>query len=287
MKVAVIGSNGQLGSDLVKEFTRIGADVNSLTHNDIKVEVIDSVHSTLEKIKPDVILNTSAFHVVPKCEEEPVQAYQVNALGALNLSKISEELKAVNLYFSTDYVFDGKKLAPYVEADCPNPLNIYASTKLLGEYYTLNYSPKGIVVRISGIYGKVPCRAKGGNFITTMIKAAKEKPEVKVVNDEILTPTPTKEIAKKTLDIIRSENYNLFHLTCEGQCSWYEFARAIFGTLKLATPLNPFSVQDMPMVVKRPTYSVLENKRIKDIGISDMPYWKDALLSFLNENYKT
>lgn len=286
MKVAIIGSNGQLGSDLVKEFSLSGYDVIPLTHSEINVEDIQSVHKTLFELKPEIILNTAAFHVVPKCEEYATKAFEVNSLGALNLAKISEELKAVNLYYSTDYIFDGSKMAPYIESDTPNPLNVYASTKLLGEYYTLNNSLKGIVLRVSGIYGTVPCRAKGGNFITTMIKASKEKPEVKVVNDEILTPTPTEEIAKKTIEIINKKLSGLFHLTCEGQCSWYEFAEVIFKTLKLTTPLSPTSVNDMQMIVKRPTYSVLENQRAKNLEISNLPFWKDSLIAFLNHNYK-
>jgi dTDP-4-dehydrorhamnose reductase len=286
MKVAIIGSNGQLGSDLVREFTSGSNEVVPLTHSDINVEEFDSSRNLLLNIKPEVILNTAAFHVVPKCEDDPTKAFQVNSLGALYLSKISDELNAINLYYSTDYVFDGEKKSPYLESDKPNPLNVYASTKLNGEYYTLNYSKNGIVLRVSGIYGEVPCRAKGGNFITTMIKAAKEKPEVKVVNDEILTPTPTKEIAKKTKEILQKKLTGLFHLTCEGQCSWYKFAEVIFSKLKLSTPLSQISIKDMPMKVKRPTYSVLENKCAKEFGISIMPEWKEALISFLNQHYK-
>lgn len=286
MKVAVIGSNGQLGSDLVKTFMQSGNEVVSLTHSDINIEDITSVQKVLYDIKPEVILNTAAFHVVPKCEDDPVRAFQINSLGTLNMAKVSNEINALNLYYSTDYVFDGEKKSPYIESDKPNPLNVYAATKLTGEFFTLNYSLKSVVLRISGIYGEVPCRAKGGNFITTMIKAAKEKPEVKVVNDEILTPTPTKSIAEKTLEIINKELKGLYHLTCEGQCSWYEFAEVIFSTLEFKTPLSPISVKDMPMVVKRPTYSVLENEKAKQSGISNMPYWKDALVEFLNSNYK-
>jgi len=286
VKVAVIGSNGQLGSDLVKTFMQSGNEVVSLTHSDINIEDITSVQKVLYDIKPEVILNTAAFHVVPKCEDDPVRAFQINSLGTLNMAKVSNEINALNLYYSTDYVFDGEKKSPYIESDKPNPLNVYAATKLTGEFFTLNYSLKSVVLRISGIYGEVPCRAKGGNFITTMIKAAKEKPEVKVVNDEILTPTPTKSIAEKTLEIINKELKGLYHLTCEGQCSWYEFAEVIFSTLEFKTPLSPISVKDMPMVVKRPTYSVLENEKAKQSGISNMPYWKDALVEFLNSNYK-
>lgn len=283
-KIVVIGSNGQLGSDLVGVLGSKGFAVTGLEHRDIEVTNIDSVRNVLQSIRPVYILNTAAYHNVPKCEADPLTAFQVNALGALNIARVSDELDSVNIYFGTDYVFDGSKKAPYIEQDAPNPLNMYASTKLLGEYYTLNYGQKGYVVRISGIYGAVPCRAKGGNFITTMIRFAKEKPEVKVVEDEILTPTPTAEIAKNVISIMQSDLFGLYHLTSEGQCSWYEFAEVIFQTLKLKTPLSPCSVKDFPTTIKRPLYSVLENKRAKVLHVAEMPHWKDSLVAFLKSH---
>jgi len=191
------------------------------------------------------------------------------------------------LHYSTDYVFDGKKQQPYTEDDSPGPLNVYATTKLAGEYFALNYSDKSYVVRVSGIYGKVPCRAKGGNFITTMVKLAKEKPEVRVVNDEILTPTPTYWIAKNTEALIKTDKYGLYHMSCEGEVSWYEFAKVIWDTLGLKTPLYAASVNDFPLVVKRPFYSVLENKNLNKIGINMMPEWKNSLKDFLKEEAKS
>jgi dTDP-4-dehydrorhamnose reductase len=285
MRVAILGSNGQLGSDLMKAFADRNIDTFPLTHDDVQVENLDSLRMIMTSLKPDCIINTTAFHVVPQCEKDPQRAFQVNSLGALNVAKVSEEIGAIDVYFSTDYVFDGAKLAPYIETDAPNPLNAYAGTKLLGEYHTLNNSQKAIVLRVSGLYGRIPCRAKGGNFITTMIKAAKEKPEVKVVQDEILTPTPTQEIANKTIDIIRSGAFGLFHLTSEGECSWYEFAKSIFDALRISTPRSPWSVKDFPMVVKRPLYSVLENSKLKSLQIQNMQHWNDALRKFLQENY--
>jgi dTDP-4-dehydrorhamnose reductase len=284
MKVAVIGANGQLGSDLLREFSVRGHEVVSLTHEDIQVEDVDSVARTLRSIKPDVVLNTAAYHNVPRCEENALKSFDVNSLGALHLARISDDLGAAVVYYSTDYVFDGSKRAPYLETDSPNPLNIYASTKLVGEYYTLNHARKGYVMRVSGLYGKNPCRAKGGNFVTTMIKLARERPEVKVVCDEILTPTPTSEIASRTLDIVQSEALGLFHLTSEGECSWYEFAQVIFATLNLSTPLFSCSAQDFPSTLRRPSYAVLENARLKELGLRDMPHWRDALISFLESH---
>lgn len=280
MKIAIIGANGQLGTDL-NEVLSAGHDVVRLNHEDIEITDIDSVQSVLSSIKPAIVLNTAAYHIVPEAEKFPEKAFRINGIGALNLAKVCQDLDSKLVHYSTDYVFDGEKQKPYTEEDRPNPLSVYANTKLAGEYFALNYSDKSFVIRVSGIYGKVPCRAKGGNFITTMIKLAKEKPEVRVVDDEILTPTPTIEIAKNTAQLIATDAFGLYHMTCEGQVSWYEFAKVIWETLQLKTPLYPASVKDFPLVVKRPFYSVLENQGLKKIGINNMPDWKEGLLNFL------
>lgn len=280
MKVAIIGSNGQLGSDLMEVFSA-KHEVIALNHSDIEVADIDSVKTVLTSVKPQVVINTSASHNVPLCEQNPDQAFAINGKGPLNLARVCSDIDAKLVHYSTDYVFDGNKQKPYVETDYCNPLNVYGITKLSGEHAVLNYATRPYVVRVSGIYGKVPCRAKGGNFVTTMQKLAKEKPEVKVVNDEVLTPTPTKAIAENTLSLVTTDAYGLFHMTCEGQCSWYEFAKAIWDTLGLKTPLYSASVKDFPLVVKRPFYSVLENHHLNKIGINNMPNWKDALVQFL------
>jgi len=286
-RVVIIGANGQLGSELEVAFkNNTENEVIGLTHSDINIENFDKARDILTNLKPSIVLNTAAYHVVPKCEENPEVAFRINSLGALNIAKISNELKAINIYYSTDYVFDGKKQTPYVETDIPNPLNVYATSKLSGEFFTNNYSYKGIVIRISGIYGKTPCRAKGGNFITNMIKFAKERSEVKVVTDEILTPTPTSEIAKATTILVDKVDNGIFHMTSAGSCSWFEFAQIIFNYLSIKTPLIPTSVQNFPTTVKRPFYSVLENKNLKEILGYDLPHWKDSLLTFLEGNFK-
>ncbi|HEX4375376.1 MAG TPA: dTDP-4-dehydrorhamnose reductase, partial [Puia sp.] len=211
------------------------------------------------------------------------KANSINALGNLNLARVCADLDTRLVCYSTDYVFDGKKKSPYLEQDKPNPLNVYAITKLSGEAFALNYHSKSYVIRISGIYGEAMCRAKGGNFITTMLKLAKEKDEVRVVNDEILTPTPTINIAEATMSLLKLDAYGLYHMTCEGETSWYEFAKIIWETLKLKTPLHPASFRDFPSGINRPFYSVLENQHLNQAGISQMPFWKDALISYLQK----
>lgn len=287
MKVAIIGANGQLGTDLCEVFSQ-KHEIVQLNHHDIEISDIDNVKKVFGEMKPDVVLCTAAAHNVPKCESEPDVAFKINGIGSLNLAKVGNDLGYKLVQYSTDYVFDGKKMKPYVEADAVSPQNVYAITKFAGEQLIMNYCSKFFVVRVSGIYGKVPCRAKNNtNFIVNMVNQAQSKPEVRVVNDEVLTPTPTKEIAKNTLSLVETEAYDLYHMTCEGEVSWYEFAKTIFETLKFSTPLYPASVKDFPLVVKRPFYSVLENHNLKKIRLNQMPHWKEALTSFLKENYGT
>jgi dTDP-4-dehydrorhamnose reductase len=280
MKVAVIGANGQLGSDLVEALSATH-EVKGLSHADIEITDMDSVTKALASLRPDVVLNTAAYHVVPEAEKFPEKAFQINGAGALNLARACQDDGIRLVHFSTDYVFDGEKRKPYTEEDRPNPLNVYANTKLAGEHFALNYCDRSFVIRISGIYGKVACRAKGGNFVTTMLKLAKEKPEVRVVNDEILTPTPTADIARNTAALLKTDAYGLYHMSAEGEVSWYEFAKTIWEEMKLQTPLLAASVNDFPLVVKRPFYSVMDNTHLKSIGLNMMRDWKVALREFL------
>ena len=284
MRIVVIGANGQLGSEICQQFTQY-YDVVGLTHEQIEISDIDNVHQAIQSIRPDVVINTAAYHHVPDCEKNPDVAFKINATGVLNLVKLSHDWKYKLIHFSTDYVFDGTKKSPYIENDQPNPLNIYAISKLNGEMIIKNYCERYYIIRISGIYGKIPCRAKGGNFIHTMIKAAKEKEVVKVVNDEILSPTSVYEIARNLPSLLRSDVFGLYHCVCQGGCSWYDFATVIFDRLKLKTPLQPCSSDQFPTTVKRPRYSVLENYNLKMLNLDNMSYWKDALIKFLAEDF--
>jgi dTDP-4-dehydrorhamnose reductase len=282
MKIAVIGANGQLGSDLVCAFSENGDTVHALSHADIEIADPNSVSSALESIEPQVIVNTAAMHNVEHCEREPAKAFAVNALGAKNLAVAGHNLDAVLVHVSTDYVFDGSKGSPYVEEDTPRPLNAYGITKLAGEHFIRSTMDKHFVIRTSALYGKSPCRAKGGlNFIELMLKLAKEREELRVVDSEVVTPTSTAELARQIVQLSRANDYGLYHATAEGSCSWYEFAREIFSltnaqvSLKVAEP-NEFSAK-----VPRPGYSVLENRGLKRLGMNLFGPWQEALRSYL------
>lgn len=282
MKVAVLGGNGQLGTDLVLAFEEKGDEVRSLTHADLEIADLASVRDALGKLSPQVIVNTTAMHHVENCELDPQKAYAVNALGARNVAAVARELNAVLIHVSTDYVFDGSKASPYEETDCPRPLNVYGNTKLAGEYFVRSGLDRHFVVRTSGLYGKAPCRAKGGrNFVDLMLKLAKERGEVKVVDSEWVTPTSTRELARQIVVLSRSDAYGLFHATAEGACSWYEFAREIFALTQTPVSLKVAGPNEFPAKVPRPTYSVLENHALKLRGLNTFGTWQDGLREYL------
>src|SRR5579862_1358279 len=198
MKIAVLGSSGQLGTDVCGAFIQNGDQVSALNHSEIELASASSVDAALSAADPAFIVNTAAMHHVEKCEADPMAAFAANTIGAKNVAEWAKRAGAVVAYISTDYVFNGKKESPYVEADPPAPLNAYGITKLAGEHYTAAISARHFVLRVSAIYGLHPCRAKGGlNFVELMLKLARERDRLRVVDDEFVTPTPTEQIAKQ------------------------------------------------------------------------------------------
>jgi len=257
MKILVIGADGQLGIDVAKAFVAKGDEVVHATHSDVELSDRDSVDKCLADARPQIVVNTAAMHHVDKCEKDPGKAFAVNGLGARNLATSAKGIGAKLVHVSTDYVFDGEKKTPYEESDAPRPLNSYGNSKLSGEYFVRSTLREHFVLRTSAIYGKSPCRAKGGlNFVELMLKLAKERDELRVVDSEIVTPTPTTEIAKQIVALSGSEKYGLYHATAEGSCSWYEFAREIFALTDTKVKLSIAGPNEFPAKVPRPTYSV-------------------------------
>lgn len=285
MKIAVIGANGQLGNDVLRAFTNNGDTVYPMTHTDIEIADIDSVSRTLGHFRPDVLVNTAAMHHVEKCEDEPDKAFAVNALGARNLSLVAGDLGSVLMHVSTDYVFDGSKGMPYEEGDAPRPLNVYGNTKLSGEYFVRSVAEKYFVVRTSALYGTSACRAKGGrNFIQLMLKLAKERDELRVVDSEVVSPTSTAELARQLVALSRSDCYGLYHATAEGSCSWFEFAQTIFSLTSIRANLRVAAPDEFPAKVPRPKYSVLENAALKSHGLNKFKHWRVGLQTYFEDS---
>lgn len=283
MKIVVIGSDGQLGCDLLK----LSPDSIGLTIKDLDVTNAEQSRKVLTGIKPQVIINTAAFHRVDDCEDHPDRAFAVNALGAGNLARICRDLGASLVYISTDYVFDGTKGSPYREADTPNPVSAYGISKLAGELMVSYILPRHYIVRTCGLFGAAGCLEKGGtNFIEGMIKRAGSGQPVKVVDDEIVGPTYTHDLAGKILDIIKTSSYGIYHITNSGQCSWYEFTLEIFKLIGSKIEVKPVSGAEFKAKAKRPAFSVLEHDQLKRLGLNDMRSWQAALGAYLREkNY--
>jgi len=289
MKVAIIGANGQLGSDLVKVF---GEGAIPLTHRDLDVSNPESVQ-ILNELRPKVVINTAAYVRVDDAEGEVEKAFHVNAIGALNVANVCNEINAVNVYISTDYVFDGAKGEPYEEDDVPpNPINVYGLSKYAGEILTRNFSlkkktlpKKYYVIRSSSLYGKVGARGKEGNFVESVIQKARSGEELKVVDDQFMSPTYTKDVAvmlKKFLDI--KPSFGVYHIANEGYCNWYEFTREIFNILgwDAKIRITPIKSSELERLARRPVFSMLKNKKLDDLGLR-MRDWKDALRDYLIE----
>jgi len=282
VKIAIIGANGQLGSDILDVLAAAGHEVFPLNHDCIEMADTESIRRAIELTAPGLVINTAAMHHVEKCESEPLQAYRVNALGPATLAAVCRDAGIVLYHISTDYVFDGLKKEPYLEIDRPAPLNVYANTKLAGEYYVSATWARHCILRVSGIYGHRPCRAKGGNFVETMLRLAAEREEVRVVDDEFLTPTFTVDIAVQIKAMIEAEvEFGLYHVTAAGDCSWYDFAREIFSLAESNVRLNRAEPGEFAVKVQRPKYSVLENVHLQEQALDRMPHWKDGLKRYL------
>ena len=283
MKVAVIGANGQLGSDLVPELQSQGCDVVPLTHNQIEVSDVDSLRFVLANIAPDVVVNTSAYHNVDEVEGNPGRAFAVNSWGPQNLAKICDLLDATLVHLSTDYVFGGNHSEPYVESDCVDPVNIYGISKAAGEMAIRGHCPRHLIIRSSGLYGHAGASGKGGNFVETMLRLAREGRAIKVVDDQRLTPTSTHALAVQLTTLIQNEVTGSLHVTCAGDCTWHEFAAAVFRLEGLHPDLRTQTTAQSGATARRPPYSVLENRNLIALGADSMPPWATALERYLSK----
>lgn len=282
MKVAVTGANGQLGTDLCRALHNF--DVVPLTHADIEVADMTSVKKALLKLKPAVIINTAGYVRVDDCEDQKDKAFSINALGARNVAVVAQELGARLIHLSTDYVFGGDeshKNNPYTEFDVPAPLNTYGRSMLAGEDFVRHLCDRHFVVRTSGLYGTAGSSGKRGNFVETVLKLARERDELRIVDDQVLSPTYTRDLAQKMAQLIPTEYYGIFHITNGGYCSWYQFSREILRLAGMKARIIPITSDEYPQKARRPSYSVLDNCHLRLQGMDDMRPWQEALKDYL------
>ena len=209
------------------------------------------------------------------------RAFQVNAFAVRGLAQACRHFGAALVHFSTDYVFAGEKTEPYVETDRPAPLSVYGASKLAGEYLVSATLSKHFLIRTCGLYGLGGSRSKGGNFVETMLRLADQGKPLRVVDDQVVTPTYTMDLARKVNQLIESEAYGLYHITNRGSCSWFQFAQAIFELSKIEGNLQPVSSAAFRAPARRPAYSVLRNLRLESLGLDEMPDWREGLVRYL------
>ncbi|MCI0721381.1 MAG: dTDP-4-dehydrorhamnose reductase [Acidobacteria bacterium] len=281
MRVLLIGANGQLGTDLRRTFEAKGVSVVPLTHADADVCDSGRIGEIVSSIRPDAVVNTAAFHKVEECEKQPERAYQINSLAVRSLAQACERAGATLVHFSTDYVFGGGKGSPYEVEDAPNPVNVYGASKVSGEHLIAFNIGKYFTIRTCGLYGLAGSSGKGGNFVENMLKRAAAGQPLRVVDDQVLTPTYTADLARTVLELMQTTTYGLYHITSGGQCSWYEFTCKMLALSGSSTEVSPVRSDDFPSPVKRPAFSVLSKNKLYGIGLERMPHWEDALDRYL------
>jgi dTDP-4-dehydrorhamnose reductase len=280
MRIAVLGAAGQLGRDLVP---RLPCDVLPLTRADIDLASPADIAPRLSDLRPDVLVNCAAYNLVDKAEDDPAPAFAVNATGVRHLTDACEQLGIRLVHVSTDYVFgaDATHTTPYVETDTPGPVSEYGRSKLEGERVALAV-PGNLAVRTCGLYGVWGSGGKGGNFVETMLRVAGLGKPLRVVADQRCTPTYTADLAAGIVQLIERGTTGLVHLTNGGECSWHEFAAAIFRTAGVNVDLTPITTAEFGAKAPRPKYSVLGSCRTAETGVQLRP-WPEALAAYLAE----
>lgn len=281
MKVIVTGSEGQLGKEIIHQLDKSRYDITAVDLKEINITILEDVLSMVRGVKPDVIINCAAYTNVDACETDFDSAFAVNAIGPRNLSIASKEVNAKIVHISTDYVFDGTGIVkdnstrPYLEFDDTIPKTAYGKTKLEGERFVKLFNDKHFIIRTAWLYGE------GKNFVRTMLALSETRDEIKVVGDQRGTPTSTEELSGMIRYLIETDNYGLFHGTCEGQCTWYEFTKEIFRQKGISTRVLPCTTEEYPSPTPRPKYSVLENYMLKRTSKFTFKEWQDALEVYL------
>ena len=283
-RIAVLGSTGQLGNDLVEVLQSSNVfEVLPLNHAAMECTKHDSVRTVLKKAGPQVVINCAAFVRVDECEDRPEKALEVNALGALHVARTCAEIDALCVHISTDYVFDGSKGIAYTESDIPCPINVYGASKLAGEQLVRRSAPRWLIVRMASLFGKTGARGKGGNFIETIIAKARAGEPLRVVNDVRMSPTYTYDAAQALVQILQSNATGLLHLTNQGACTWYEFAREALELIGLGAAIEPIDSIEYPTKARRPRNSSLESERLEGLLKCRTRSWREAVKAYLVE----
>jgi dTDP-4-dehydrorhamnose reductase len=285
LKYAVLGAVGQLGRDLCP---RLPGTVVPLPRDRADLTRPEALAAILDELRPDVVINCAAYNLVDRAESEPEAAFAVNAWGVRSLALACRQLGCTLVHFSTDYVFglDEERRSPYAEDDAPGPLGVYGLSKLAGEYLVRALCSRHLVIRTCGLYGVWGSGGKGGNFVETMLRLAGQGKPLRVVADQVCTPSSTADVAAATAGLIQTGRFGLYHLTNAGSCSWHEFARAIFELAGVKADLTPIPSREYGAPARRPAYSVLGMNAYQALGLPPLRPWREALAAYLQERQR-
>ena len=270
MRALVTGADGQLGQELAALLPDRGCEVIALSRKELDITDPGSVGRAVERHSPEVVVNAAAYTNVDGCETEVEAAYAANVLGPRNLARLCEQQGCELVHVSTNYVFDGRSELPYEPFDLPNPINVYGRTKLAGEDYVKYLSTRWYIVRTAGVYGR------GHNFARTMLRLAGERDELRIKDDEFVSPTYARDLAQGITCLIGTKDYGTYHLTNSGSCSWYEFTREIFDLAGVDVKVTPIPSSEYPLPAARPANGVLSS-----LGSPEFRHWQGALADYL------
>jgi dTDP-4-dehydrorhamnose reductase len=264
---------------------RLPGAVTAWTRADADLTRPRELRAALAAMGPDVVVNCAAYNLVDRAESTPHDAFAVNAWGVRDLALVCRDLRCTLVHFSTDYVFglDAARRTPWTETDAPGPCGVYGLSKWAGERLVRELCPRHFVVRTCGLYGVWGSGGKGGNFVETMLRLAGQGKPLRVVADQVCTPTYTADLADAVVRLLGTGRHGLYHLTSGGACSWHEFAAAIFDLAGVAADLTPIGSAEYGAAARRPAYSVLANAAAAAAGLPPLRPWRDALAAYLGE----
>ena len=274
--ILVTGSTGQLGSDVVKELLKRGYSTLSPNRSEFNLCSEDSIRNYILNSNCEAIVHCAAYTQVDKAEDEKDLCIKINTTATKHIAKCAKILDIPMIYISTDYVFDGTKDGEYTENDETNPINIYGESKLAGEKYVQEILDKYYIVRTSWVFN-----INGKNFIETMLRLSKANNQLSIVNDQIGSPTYTKDLSRLLVDMLETSKYGLYHATNEGYCSWYEFANTIFKLANINIDIKAINSNEYASRAKRPLNSKLSKDKLIEYGFKPLPHWEDALKDYL------
>ena len=280
MRVVVTGASGQLGAAVVEDF-RTAHDTVPLTRRDADLTDDAAVAAAVDRVGPEVIVNCAAYNDVDGAEDHPIEALNANAFAVRALARAAERLGATLVHYSTDFVFDGTAVRPYSEEDRPNPRSVYATSKLLGDWFAFD-APRAYVLRVESLFGRAPNGPEPRGSVASILNRLMAGESPKVFIDRTISPTYVVDAARATRELVeRAAPAGLYHCVNSGACTWFEFARELAHRLGLEAALTPVRTNHVALRAARPLYCVLSNEKLRRVGI-EMPAWQDAVRRFVS-----